>query len=431
MITNHIAKIEVSNGVFAVYNVLVGDIVYVTEDEYNNLKNGKLKEIDSRVMIDKKIIVNDNYDSYRITKTLDYYNKHVGDVDYVVVMMTNACNLACEYCIENAYLNGENVIFLKENTINHFFEAMSTNQVIKINKQVQFVLYGGEPLLNYNGIKYFFEKSKEYYPDSSISIVTNGTLIDEEKAMYFKEKGIRLGISVDGPREITNSSRKSRDGSMDIYSNVMSNINILKKHNVNWGISLTVTDVLLDNADDFIRWITEVSPQSISFNVLKLCFEKVDEKMMNYYLRTADFICNMYDSIVGQGIQEELTTMKIKLLASKSPVFADCAAAIVNQITLNADGNLYTCQCRIHEDRMCGSVFCPNDIIISEYSKNLSEYIPYNRKKCLNCFALPICGGGCPVQAMEMFDEHIDVSYCEYIKKIMMWLLKKIYSSIK
>ena len=39
MITNHIAKIEVSNGVFAVYNVLVGDIVYVTEDEYNNLKN--------------------------------------------------------------------------------------------------------------------------------------------------------------------------------------------------------------------------------------------------------------------------------------------------------------------------------------------------------------------------------------------------------
>ena len=65
---------------------------------------------------------------------------------------------------------------------------------------------GGEPMMS--GIDYYrdfiFEMKKHPGIRVHYSIQTNGTLIDEEFAQFFRENNLLLGVSVDGYEENMN-----------------------------------------------------------------------------------------------------------------------------------------------------------------------------------------------------------------------------------
>ena len=65
--------------------------------------------------------------------------------------------------------------------------------------------YGGEPLLNFAGIKTFIEevnklKKNYYWPQVQYSIVTNGSLFNNEIICFLKKNDIAVGISIDGDK---------------------------------------------------------------------------------------------------------------------------------------------------------------------------------------------------------------------------------------
>ena len=111
------------------------------------------------------------------------------------------CNLRCKYCFymdesknrdvpSHGLMNKDTMTKLVE----RIAEYLSDNGIANISFQ------GGEPLTA--GISYFrdFVSEMKKHPGIEVhyAIQTNGTLISDEFARFFKENNFLAGVSVDG-----------------------------------------------------------------------------------------------------------------------------------------------------------------------------------------------------------------------------------------
>jgi uncharacterized protein len=154
-----------------------------------------------------------------------------------------ACNLGCHYCF---FLSKENLYPARESPL--MSEALLETYIRQLMQsspgpQVDIAWQGGEPMLR--GLD-FFRRSVELAntyrkPHQRVlhTIQTNGTLIDDDWAAFFKQHNYLVGISIDGPRHLHDAYRvnKRSEGSFD---DVIRGWNCLRKHDVDVNILCTV-----------------------------------------------------------------------------------------------------------------------------------------------------------------------------------------------
>ncbi|MCX6582952.1 MAG: radical SAM protein [Candidatus Aminicenantes bacterium] len=132
-------------------------------------------------------------------------------LEMIILEVTEQCNLRCGYCIYNPDY--------KENR-SHGKSDMSTDVAEKAliylkehsykQDKVGITFYGGEPLLAFPLIEWCVAYSKQLFKNKKIdfSITTNGTLLTQEMAQFFRKNNFLVLLSIDGPEEIHNSFRK-------------------------------------------------------------------------------------------------------------------------------------------------------------------------------------------------------------------------------
>jgi uncharacterized protein len=109
--------------------------------------------------------------------------------------------------------------------------------------EVTIAWQGGEPTLM--GLDFFrrsVELTERYLPDGKsvlYTIQTNGTLVDEEWAAFFREHGFLVGISIDGPRELHDAYRVNKGGKGS-FDQVMRGLEHLREAGVEWNALTTV-----------------------------------------------------------------------------------------------------------------------------------------------------------------------------------------------
>ena len=123
----------------------------------------------------------------------------------VIAQMTLACNKKCTYCYEHI---GDTSPFNKQpmtfEVFKKYLDAFIYNRCVlgKLENTVDWHFHGGEVLLLpwpelRKMIAYLEERSK-FFPGVTWLFQTNGTLITEEIAKFFKYKNKVLGFSFDG-----------------------------------------------------------------------------------------------------------------------------------------------------------------------------------------------------------------------------------------
>ena len=163
------------------------------------------------------------------------------------------CNLRCDYC----FYFGKNALYanrsrtslrmsdeLLETAIRRIIDARAPGQ-----HTVEFAWQGGEPSLM--GIR-FFERSvalqKQIAPAGlriTNTFQTNGVLIDDGFARFFRDHGFLVGISIDGPQELHDRFRRDANGNGS-FTAVMAGIEALNRHGVDYNL---MTVVQSDNAE--------------------------------------------------------------------------------------------------------------------------------------------------------------------------------------
>ena len=169
------------------------------------------------------------------------------------------CNLDCAYCFfldKEVFYPGSKFRMrddVLEQYIRQLIEAHRTDSV-------NIAWQGGEPTLM--GLDFFrrtmtlVEKYRRPGMTTLHTMQTNGTLLDDEWAAFFKEHNFLIGISIDGPRPLHDVYRVDKGG-RPTFDKVMRGLRLLQGHGVEYNILTTVNRVNGDYPLEVYRFLRD------------------------------------------------------------------------------------------------------------------------------------------------------------------------------
>lgn len=129
----------------------------------------------------------------------------------IVVNITTGCNLRCKYCFADCGpFKGED---MTEDVMDASIHSMLSMPVIK---KVTFEFQGGEASTNVAGMRTFIEKVEavkhKYNKLVQYRTEINGVLVSDDLVSLIKEYNVSVGISLDGPKNMTDQTRVDING---------------------------------------------------------------------------------------------------------------------------------------------------------------------------------------------------------------------------
>lgn len=329
-------------------------------------------------------------------------NKHLHILHKLVFNVSNMCNLNCKYC----YASGGN--YDRENakmsieTVDRIIADVAKNY----DKIGTVYFFGGEPLLNFDIIRYAVKKLEKIYSNQKIDFrtVTNGVFLSTKKGKFFYEHNFRVYVSLDGPKQFQDFLRGE-----NTYNIITENLKKNKELYPKLNIQLLCT-------------YTKVHQDQISFEDLTNYFEKlgypyiingVDTSDKNLKLiekqstieREKEYIDNSINRIITNGnnlgTSYYLTSIIDALLFNyKQKYFCKELANNYSNV-YDFNGEKYSCirllgKYKINADEikkaneksfdLCKKCWCKNfcNICVAEVLLNVDDYPCSNEKSCKN-----------------------------------------------
>ena len=203
---------------------------------------------------------------------------------YVMIKPAGAsCNLACDYCY---YLEKKNLYAeSKRHLITDELLEKFTKEYIELqtSDSVLFTWHGGEPMMR--PVKFYeraLELQRKYAGNKHIDncFQTNGTLITDEWARFFKKNNFLVGVSIDGTQDMHDCYRRNRFGKAS-WEQVMRGIRTLNRHDVMWNAMAVVNDVNVERPLEFYRFFKEIGCRYIQFTpIVERYFRHPDGRVL-------------------------------------------------------------------------------------------------------------------------------------------------------
>ena len=317
---------------------------------------------------------------------------------------------------------------------------------------------GGEPTLM--GLDFFrrtmtlVEKYRRPGMTTLHTMQTNGTLLNDEWAAFFKEHNFLIGISIDGPRPLHDVYRVDKGGK-PTFDKVMRGLRLLQKHGVEYNILTTVNRVngdyplevyrfLRDEAGtDWMQFIPVVERINADGRTLYQEGGTVSERSV-LPEQFGRFLSTIFDEWVRHDVgriyvQTFEATLRnwLGMGASGMCVFNEtCGTGLV----IEHNGDLFSCDHfvepnyflgNIQEQHMIELVASPQQV---KFGQDKRDTLP---RYCLECDVRFACHGECPKNrfvgtpdgepglnylcaGFKMFFHHVD-----FLMKLMAGLLRR------
>ena len=155
----------------------------------------------------------------------------------LIMKATRLCNLRCTYC--HAWKEGPDQVMPFE------VLARATRDVLRRPevKHVTFVWHGGEitllPVDFFKKALWLQQAFSNEHQTLSNAIQTNGTRLSEEWISLLSIGKFQIGVSIDGPRPVHDSKRKTKSG-RPTWDNVKAGIARLKAAELSFGVLVVV-----------------------------------------------------------------------------------------------------------------------------------------------------------------------------------------------
>lgn len=441
------------NKYYAIYHSLSCEVIYggkllrdifthfIDYNTYNNfLKANTNTEPDKlrklcNLLYEKGVIVENDIQDKKMLRNLQ---KQVRDKNFIKTLylsLTYRCNFRCSYCISN------NSLALGRN--NKILNLDMSKEVAKMaadyylhnakdegDKEV--VFYGGEPLLNFDVLKFLvnyinekegIKKSKNRnYKRSRFILCTNGSLIDEEKASFIKENNIYPAVTFDGDKKTHNKVRRYVNNK-GTYEDVIVGYRKLQKLNFPIGITLTLGRHNVKKLAEFIKlFADQFKPYTIATNTM------VDyEDGGNEYVCDGSILANNLIKAFrvarnkGMYIVKYVMDNRVKPLVEKLPRLKGCTGT-GSRIMVLPDGALAACAAYAKNSKV---KLQDNPKVKDFIPFGIEYYSPFFKNQCRFCPAISCCGGGCPKNAEIKHGTFwgLDDDYCIQSKKFLEWLI--------
>lgn len=318
------------------------------------------------------------------------------------------CNMNCGYCFYRAESESrENRIMSRETA-----DLLIKRAAVYSPDGLSVIFQGGEPTLAGLGFFEYFTKELNAAVKAPVgySIQTNGLLIDDKFASFFRENNYLVGISLDGGRKTNDRYRRDKNGN-SVLAEILTAINILRKHEVDFNI-LSVVDN--ENAADieatykyfkkhgfrnlqFIPFVDEQEGIALSPGEYEAFLKKI------FDLWYADFNPENYISI--RHIDNYLD-----ILAGYRPENCAMCGICGGYFVIEANGDIYPCDFYCRDEYRTGNISDANPFEINEKHKKFIEESFIIHERCRECSCYALCRGGCRRDRTDDFTRN---KYCE------------------
>src|ERR1022692_4277750 len=348
----------------------------------------------------------------------------------MVLNVTNQCNLSCTYCYEYGEdkivdtENGKKPKFMSEETARESVDFMLREA--GANKIAHLTFFGGETLMNFPVLKsamsYARQRAAETGKQVDFSLTTNATLLRPEIIEFLAENRVGVTISMDGPREMQDRFRVFSNGTGS-YDMVIPKVKeLLRRHTSRpIGARVTLTSQTLD-----IRKIYRHLREEIGF--WEVGFAPVTTSPGREYTISGDgfdYMLSQFRDLAAEFLEYALesrhhgfsnvkdTLEEIHKGMSKA---YPCGAGL-GLLGVATDGDLGLCHRFAGSDEhKLGTVRTGIDRLVQ--IGLLEKHHIDNKTDCSQCWARPLCAGGCYHEAHTRYGDtaRANLHYCEWIR---------------
>ena len=264
---------------------------------------------------------------------------------------------------------------------------------------------GGEPTLM--GVDFFKEVTRLQQrcgrPGASVSngLQTNAVAITDEFAEHLAQFHFLVGVSIDGPQEIHDLSRKTIDG-RGSHQLVMQSIERLKKHRVEFNVLTLVNAANVVRPREIYKYMCD---SGFLFQQYIECGEFDGAGgVMPYAIsgeQWGDFLCELYDAWRENGDERRVSvrlfdSLMVKLVEGGDNV-CQMGTNCCQYLVVEHNGDIYPCDFFVEPELKLGNIMEDSwdELLSSE------RYLQFGEKKsewnaqCRDCEFLNFCAGDC------------------------------------
>lgn len=401
-------------------NPEIGSWVVFTEEDLQNYENDNLNELEMEALYLRGLAVDDsgNMVEMNFPKPEEYPS-------VAVVNITTVCNLRCKYCFADCDSNGE---FMTKDVMERFIEEMFKMP----SPLITFELQGGEPLCFVDGIEQFIEISEslkeKYNKRVQYRTVTNCTLITDKFISLAKKYDIKVGVSIDGPAEMTNQIRIRPDGT-GAFDDIMKGIKKLRDNGLeidgavctigqhNCHFPEEIVDFFGENNISFKPRPANILGREIESNTTTKPGEWEDSFIKMYHRSKLKGVENFSIHIFEENVYSPIRDY----ICLRYP----CGAAR-EVISVNPNGDVFPCDgFKGEKDFIIGNILKEDlfDILNKEWVCTMKNRTSKDIPRCKNCIFRAMCCSCCYSAYGEFGSIYREDPQCADRKKIFLFLL--------
>lgn len=187
------------------------------------------------------------------------------NINKIKLSITTACNLKCGYC----FVKRKN-LWMRAGIANKSVDLLLDSP----GKEKLLSIYGGEPLLNFRLIRQLIPRAmvaaKKRNKKLTVSICTNGVLLEKEHLLFFRKYGVKLILSLVGSPFYHNKERKSVNCA-GTFGALKKKIPMLfdRLNKDNLGVSLCVFPYSVNALEDNFTYISSLGFNNFNFEIIK------------------------------------------------------------------------------------------------------------------------------------------------------------------
>lgn len=324
------------------------------------------------------------------------------------VQTTQKCNLGCPYC----YVANKDIHMTPEIFDDNFEKIIKMMQASKTT-ELHVSFFGGEPMINFDIIKHVTKRIRALPIDTHLNIITNMTMIDEEKSKWLLENNLGVSWSFDGMGsnesrpllpmlENHNKDGELYDGILDLYNDKKE---LILKHTRNCKVMIWSGNMhqMVENFDFFVDWGIGTADYSLVRDDVwtkddLIAFKGHIQDLADRYIKAiidgVDIHIGLFDLAIADGV--------FGLTIGKRDF--GCFAG-VHGANMTPTGDFYPC-----------ARFASKSLMKIEDDYDFQywgeQFKPANYDKCKTCDIVEVCNAGCTFSQIRNDNKPVD-SVCE------------------
>lgn len=354
--------------------------------------------------------------------------------EMLILSITSACNLRCIYCYarggeEPQHMSWEIMTAAVDYTIENLKNTDRSHLVLTFHG-------GGEPLMLWNRLKgiteYTEEATRAHSLKLTVSMVTNGTLINKIRADWISKHVSRVTVSMDGSRAVQEYQRPQFGGGSS-YDAVVGGMSLLRNNGVSFSIRATITGLNVRDIAEMIRFAHQMGATGLHPEP----YERVGRaKTEDIPVVTTSVFVEEY--IKAAAVAEELG-IDLHYSGDKHHVIRSVFCGANGEIfCVLPDGQVSACTRVTRPTDETAEVFLYGKfdnysrkfIIDHDRFLNLRRLGVEQLSQCQNCFCKWHCAGHCPNSRLIYGDEECKSFTCPIVREITKFRLSQVLNRL-